>query len=754
MTAINSTSSVKEKKLKSCIINSSILSGTKWSEGSIFRSFVLFSIVIITLLTCNTTYSQEVTLEYIFQDTNIINPRPSLKYINDKSAKVYYYGDDDYDGMLSLFDYNYSTGETYKYSDTGETASEFIVLPSGDAVSIISGEVYISKNFAESRNYTKDIQLTSTEKYEYSPDAVGSFVIYRRGGNYFMRGYDSVKANTTELQLTIDETDSISYQLLAFTDKYANSQARLLFARYDNTSKQELVFPDYNSEFVRAKKSKRGYSKVKMLEYEIKNVKNNNSGVDSLYSLINEIKYPDTTRFSTNYALYSPDGIDIIFDVETLDRHNRRLYDYNITSKQIKEIYTESDEAWYERHANATRFITDDDILFESEVSGFNNLWKIKRDGTGLLNLTNGSYTVLESAADRKKGKLYFSANKEHPYEYFVYETDFNGSEPKQISFEKGDVEELALSPDGSMLFYSQSYINKADELHSLNLIDYTSTQITNTISPKFTAIEWNLPELITFNNEGDGAAIYGFVYKPKDFDPKRKYPLICFAHGSGYLQNVTYGFSPYRDNFMVNTFLTQQGFVVLDVDFRASMGYGKEHRNKTYRNMGYWEVSDYISGINYLSNQGIINKDKVGIYGGSYGGFITYMSMFRHPEIFKAGVALRAVGNWKLYFHSNKWYTLARLGNLNEKDVEQYYDISSPITYAENLQGHLLMTHGMLDDNVFFQDMVQMTQKLLEHKKNFEVMIYPKEGHGFHMQVSWLDQYKRIYNWFEKYLK
>jgi dipeptidyl aminopeptidase/acylaminoacyl peptidase len=753
---------VKEKKLKSCITNtcSVILNGVKRSEESHGIAIRFFAVLRMTLLflCVSCSFSQEVTLDYIFQDTNIINPRPSLKFINPESNKIYYYGDDDYNGMLSLFDYNYLTGETYKYSDTGETASEFVVMPNGDALAVISGEVYISKGFAGNRSFTRDIKLTETDKYEYSPEAVGSnVVIYRRGGNYYLQKFGNTSSASNELELTRDESDSVSYQVMAYTDKPSDTSGtmlRIVFARYDNTLKDELVFPDYNDKFVKARKSKRGISKVKLLEYEIKRVKDKKNNTDSLYSVITEIKYPDTTRYSTSYVTYSPDSKDIVFDVETLDRHNRKLFTYSIASKTVKEIYSESDEAWYERHNNSTRFITDEEILFESEVSGFNNLYKIKRDGTGFKQVAGGDFTILESAADRKNGKVYFSANKEHPYEYFIYETDLEGNAVKQITFDKGDVVNLKLSPAGDYLFFEQSYLTKPNELSFLKLDDYSNVQFTNTISPKFTAVEWNIPELITFTNEEDGTLLHAFVYKPKNFDPKKKYPLICFVHGSGYLQNVTYGFSPYRDNFMVNTFLTAQDFIILDVDFRASMGYGKEHRNKTYRNMGYWEVSDYISGINYLSAGGMIDKERVGIYGGSYGGFTTLMALFRHPEIFKAGVSLRAVSNWKNYFYSNKWYTLARLGNLNEEGIAQYYELSSPITYAENLQGHLLMTHGMLDDNVMFQDMVQLTQKLIENKKDFEIMIYPKENHGFYLQTSWLDQYKRIWKWFERYLK
>ncbi|MCC7159152.1 MAG: S9 family peptidase [Ignavibacteria bacterium] len=704
------------------------------------------------ILPVTNTFSQELTFDYIFQDTNIINPRPSLKFINTASSKIYYYADDDFDGTLSTFDQNYITGETYKYSDTGDSPSEYVILPNGNALSVIKGEVYLSRNFTTSREFSRDLQLTFTDEYEYSPEVIGNFAIYRRSGNYYMVRYDSLKSLTKEIPLTNDESDSISYQLISYYYNFPDTSKtvlRLAFARYDNSSKHDVIFPDYNDIYVKVGKQKRGYSKVKLLEMEIRI-----AGKDSLARIVNEITYPDSIRYSTNSAIYSPDGEELIFDVETLNRKTRKIFSYNITNKGIEEIYTESDSAWYERHNNSTRFVNDDEILFESEVSGYNNLYCIKKDGSGFRKLAGGEYTITESAFDRKNGIIYFAANKEHPYEYFIYKTDLSGSPPVQLTSDSGDVEELILSDDGKYLFYQQSYINKPDELYQLDLESVTSRRITFTISPKFSEINWRIPELITFQNEEDAQTIYAFVYKPKDYDPKKKYPLICFAHGAGYLQNVTYGFSPYRDNFMTNTFLTDQGFIVLDVDYRGSMGYGRDFRTKTYENMGYWEVSDYISGVNYLSSQGIINKNKVGIYGGSYGGFITLMAMFQHGEVFKCGVALRAVASWLNYYRSNKWFIVSRLGDLDKDDVEDIYKNSSPVTYAAGLSGPLLLTHGMLDDNVFFQDMVQLTQKLIDLKKDFEVMIYPKENHSFYKQTSWLDQYKRIWKFFEKNLK
>jgi dipeptidyl aminopeptidase/acylaminoacyl peptidase len=646
-----------------------------------------------------------------------------------------------------MFDYNYITGETYKYSDTGETASEFVVMKNGDAISIIKGDLFISKNFAVTREYTKDIQFTETDQYEYSPVVTGNFVIYRRSGNYYVLKFTNDGKKSNEAELTKDESDSVSYQMLSVSET-PEKNLRVLFARYDNTSKDEYLFPDYMQEHVRVKKSKRGISKVKIIEQEV-SVSQDKINV----AQENEIKYPGNVRFSTIYSDYSPDASALVLDVETLDRHTRKLLNYEPFTKKLNEIYTESDTAWYERHDNPTVFINDDEILFASEVSGYNNLYKISKDGSAPKLIAGGNYTIIQSVVNTSERKIYFNANKEHPYEYFIYETDFSEVTLKQLTSETGEDEELKISPDGKFLFYEHSFINKPNELYELNLQDYGSLQITNTISPKFTSIEWKVPELITFQNEEDGASIYAFLYKPENFSTKKKYPLICFAHGEGYLQNVTYGFSPYQDNYMVNTFLTQQGFIVLDIDFRGSKGYGKEYRNKTYRNLGYWEISDYISGVNYLNKLGIIDKNKVGIYGGSYGGFLSLMASFRHPEVFKGAVALRPVCNWKNYYYSNKWYTLARLGEYNDEN-KIYYEISSPVTYADNLQVPLLITHGMLDDNVYFQDMVQLTQKLIELNKDFDVMIYPKEAHAFYLQSSWLDQYKRIYRFFDVHLK
>jgi dipeptidyl aminopeptidase/acylaminoacyl peptidase len=224
----------------------------------------------------------------------------------------------------------------------------------------------------------------------------------------------------------------------------------------------------------------------------------------------------------------------------------------------------------------------------------------------------------------------------------------------------------------------------------------------------------------------------------------------VVFIHGAGYLQNAHEGWSSYFREFMFHSLLVQRGYVVLDMDFRASAGYGADWRTAIYRQMGTPEVQDLADGVAYLAREHNVDPKRVGCYGGSYGGFLTLMALFNEPELFACGAALRPVTDWASYNHG---YT-SNILNIPSVDPEAF-EKSSPIYFAEGLQKPLLICHGMQDDNVFFQDSVRLAQRLIELKKeNWELAIYPIEPHGFREASSWLDEYRRILKLFETHLK
>jgi dipeptidyl aminopeptidase/acylaminoacyl peptidase len=200
----------------------------------------------------------------------------------------------------------------------------------------------------------------------------------------------------------------------------------------------------------------------------------------------------------------------------------------------------------------------------------------------------------------------------------------------------------------------------------------------------------------------------------------------------------------------MFHNFLADNGYTVLDIDYTGSAGYGRDFRTGIYRHMGGKDLTDQVDGAKLLVEKYGVNPKNIGIYGGSYGGFITLMALFTEPDVFAAGAGLRSVTDWAHYNHG---YTA---NILNEPfNDEKAYQISSPINFAAGLKGRLLMCHGMLDLNVHFQDVVRLSQKLIELKKdNWELAVYPIEDHGFVEPTSWRDEYSRIYKLFEEELK
>jgi dipeptidyl aminopeptidase/acylaminoacyl peptidase len=245
---------------------------------------------------------------------------------------------------------------------------------------------------------------------------------------------------------------------------------------------------------------------------------------------------------------------------------------------------------------------------------------------------------------------------------------------------------------------------------------------------------------------------VYARLFTPEMVGAKRdpKAPAVIFVHGAGYAQNAHKYWSTYYREYMFHHLLASRGYVVLDPDYRASAGYGRDWRTAIYRWMGGHDLNDVVDGAGYLVKSQKVNAVRIGVYGGSYGGFITLMALFTSPDTFAAGAALRPVTDWAHYNHG---YT-SNILNEPQTDSEAYRK-SSPIYFAEGLKAPLLIAHGMVDTNVHFQDSVRLVQRLIElRKENWEIAPYPVEDHGFVEPSSWADEYKRILKLFETNLK
>jgi dipeptidyl aminopeptidase/acylaminoacyl peptidase len=386
-------------------------------------------------------------------------------------------------------------------------------------------------------------------------------------------------------------------------------------------------------------------------------------------------------------------------------------------------------------------------IWFHSEATGYSQLYAINIETKKKTVLTSGEFEISEASISNDKKHFHFTANKVHPGVKHFYRMPVWGGELTQITSMEGG-NEVTISPDEKYLAIRYSTANKPWELYvQENKAGAEAIKITTSTTKEFNNYPWRTPEFITFTAE-DGAEVHARLYRPDS--PKEQGPAVIFVHGAGYLQNAHKWWSSYFREYQFHNFLVDNGYTVLDMDYRGSAGYGRDCRTGIYRHMGGKDLSDNVDGAKFLAEKYDVSPERIGLYGGSYGGFITLMAMFNQPDVFAAGGALRSVTDWAHYNHG---YTSNILNTPVEDSIA--YARSSPIYFADGLEGALLMCHGMVDDNVQFQDIVRITQRFIElGKENWELAVYPVEAHGFREPSSWTDEYKRIFKLFEETLK
>jgi dipeptidyl aminopeptidase/acylaminoacyl peptidase len=448
-------------------------------------------------------------------------------------------------------------------------------------------------------------------------------------------------------------------------------------------------------------------------------------------------------------AEWSPKGSHLVLDIYTQDHKDRWLMLWDTATKKLTLLDRQHDSAWIGGPGIwNTGWINENDYWYQSEKTGFSHLYSVNVITGKKKAFTSGKYEVLDAQLSNDKKYFYLSTNEIEPAQHQYYRLRITDSKTERITSMVGG-NEVTISPDEKTIAILYSYTNKPWELYlQENKAGAAPEQITHKAeSEEFKSYPWRDPEIFTFTAR-DGALIHGRVYKPAHPDPHK--PAVIFVHGAGYLQNVDRWWSYYFRETMFNNLLADHGYYVMDVDYRGSAGYGRDWRTAIYRHMGGKDLTDNVDAANYLVKTYGVDPKRIGIYGGSYGGFITLMAMFTTPDVFAAGSGQRSVSDWANY---NDGYTSNILNKPYEDSLS--YKRSSPIYFVDGLKGHLLMCHGMVDQNVHFQDIVKVTQRLIElGKNNWELAPYPMEDHDFEDPSSWTDEYKRIFKLFEDVLK
>lgn len=456
----------------------------------------------------------------------------------------------------------------------------------------------------------------------------------------------------------------------------------------------------------------------------------------------------ETKLISPMGTYWSPDGQHCLLTARSEDRKDAWLFLLNPETGQVQVLEHVHDPAWIGPLSltNIIWWPDNQNISYISEKDGYAHLYRCSLGGEKEA-LTSGKFEVRSAWLSNNGQTWYLLTSETHPGETHLYRMPLRGGQRKQLTTGEGRYEVFP-SPDEKYLALLFSTSNHPPELYlQKNAPQSPPIRITESTTPAFRAYSWAKPDIITFRAR-DGVDVYARLYRPQQWHSQK--PAVIFIHGAGYLQNAHKGWSSYFREYMFHNFLMENGYMVLDIDYRGSAGYGRDCRTAIYRHMGGKDLDDIVDGAKYLVEELGANPKKIGVYGGSYGGFLTLMAMFTQPDVFAAGAALRPVTDWA---HYHPGYTVNIL-NRPHLDPESYTQ-SSPIYFAEGLKGALLICHGMVDTNVHFQDTVRLVQRLIElGKENWEVAIYPVEGHAFRNASSWTDEYKRIFKLFETHLK
>jgi len=448
---------------------------------------------------------------------------------------------------------------------------------------------------------------------------------------------------------------------------------------------------------------------------------------------------------------WSPDSRMLLRAVVHANLKQAAILVIDPASGKARVAAEDKDAAWVEPYFAAWS-PDSSHILFTSERTGWSHLYVVSKDGGEPRQLTRGAWEVDN---DRGFGHepqwageyIYFASTEAGTAERQFYRIHPDGSGQQRLSSHEG-MNIGIVSEDGS-----ETAMLMADVINPFDLY-VGGNRVTTSPRAEFANYAWPESRFVSFPSRGDGKPVAARLllppgYRPEDRGQKPR-PAVFFIHGSGYATSVLKQWGAYQElRYVFNCSLANKGYVVLDLDYRGSSGYGRDWRTGVYLHMGGRDLDDVLGGVDYLRSLGNVDMRHIGIWGSSYGGFMTAMAMFLAPDTFRAGASFSSVNDWENY---NAYYTEQRLGKPQE--YPEAYRRSSPIHFSRMLKNPFLIVHGIVDNNVMFQDAVQLSEKLVQEGKDFSEIYYPEESHIFVRDETLIDAFRRASEFFDRNLQ
>lgn len=418
-----------------------------------------------------------------------------------------------------------------------------------------------------------------------------------------------------------------------------------------------------------------------------------------------------------------------VLSVQTQNRHQNQLnlLFIDANSGKTSTILTEKDKAYVDVTDNLT-FLNDNSFIWTSEKDGYNHIYHYNNDGSLKKQVTTGNWEVTNYYGYNKSNEtIYYQSVENGSTKRDVYSIQLNGSSKKQLSAQSG-TNSATFSPDFKYFINNHSSSTKAP---SYSLVDASTgknvKEILNNSALEDKLKKFDLPkkEFTTFKNEV-GNDLNGYIIKPKNFDTKKKYPVLLYQYSGPGSQEVADSWNDSNDYW--HMMLTQKGYIIVCVDGRGTGFKGANFKKVTQKELGKFEVKDQIFVAKQLAKESFVDANRIGIWGWSFGGFMSSNALFQGNDVFKTAIAVAPVTSWRFY---DSVYTERFMTTPQEN--ASGYDNNSPITHADKLKGNFLLIHGTADDNVHVQNAMLLINKLVSLNKNFDWLIYPDKNHGIY---------------------
>jgi len=576
----------------------------------------------------------------------------------------------------------------------------------------------------------------------FSPD--GSKVAYVYENNLFIKditnGKETQITNDGKKNQIINGASDWVYEeefKLVRGFEWSSDSRTIAYYKFDESHVKEFSMDKFNGslypsqEVFKYPKAGEANSTVNILLYSLDSKEKTLIYTEEDYEYIPRIKWSKDPHILTMIGL---------------NRHQNKLDFILVNSKDGSNniLFSEEDKYYIDIHDNLT-FLPNNFFIWTSEKKGYNHIFLKGLDGSE-EQITSGSWEVTSfKGLDSDKMQIFFTSTEDGSINRSLYVLDLETGKRKKLSTQIGT--NSAKFSKGLKYYINTFSDANTPPVFTLHKADGTLIKtIENNLEFKNKLEKYNLSKKEFLTIYTDNADLNAWVIKPPDFDRNKKYPLFMFLYGGPGSQKVLNKYE--GSNFYWYQMLAQKGYIVACVDNRGTGGKGSEFKKMTYKELGKYETIDQIDAAKYFGNLDYIDKDRIGIQGWSYGGYMSSLAITKGADIFKLAVAIAPVTNWRYY---DNIYTERYMQTPQENPSG--YDENSPINHVEKLKGKYLLIHGTADDNVHVQNTYEMTSALVRANKQFDLFVYPDKNHGIYGKNTRYHLYKKITNFIQENL-